>query len=60
VVVSTGLTLEEMDEVFGATKGYLAAADQERQDAIFRRLGLFNDEKVQDRKSDEESNEKKE
>jgi len=60
VVVSIGLTLEEMDEVFGATKGYLAAADQERQDAIFRRLGLFNDEKVQDRKSDEESNEKKE
>ena len=53
----TGLTLEEMDDVFG--DGGLAVADQERQDAIFRKLGLFNDTKVVDeRKSDEDSNEK--
>jgi len=38
-----GLTLEEMDEVFGDAKG-MALADQERQDAIHRRLGLFTDE----------------
>ena len=37
-----GLTLEEMDEVFGASEG-LAAADQARQDAILRRLGLLDD-----------------
>lgn len=37
----------------------LAVADQERQDAIFRKLGLFNDTKVaEERKSDEDSNEK--
>jgi hypothetical protein len=35
--------LEEMDEVFGDSKG-LAFADQERQDAIHRRLGLFTDD----------------
>jgi hypothetical protein len=34
-----GLTLEEMDEVFGSSKG-LAAEDLERQAAINRRLGL--------------------
>lgn len=46
-----------MDDVFG--DGGLAVADQERQDAIFRKLGLFNDTKVVDeRKSDEDSNEK--
>lgn len=33
-----GLTLEEMDEVFGSVG--LAAADQERQEAIAQRLGL--------------------
>ncbi|KAF8149903.1 general substrate transporter [Crassisporium funariophilum] len=54
-----GLTLEEMDDVFGSSEG-LAAADQERQDAIFRRLGLFTDYKAsEDRKSDEESHEGK-
>jgi len=49
-----GLTLEEMDEVFGSSQN-LAAADQERQEAIFRRLGLMNDAKIVERKSDEES-----
>ncbi|CAA7267023.1 unnamed protein product [Cyclocybe aegerita] len=48
-----GLTLEEMDEVFGATQS-LAVADQERQNAIFRRLGLITED-LKDRKSDEES-----
>ncbi|KDR76257.1 hypothetical protein GALMADRAFT_139982 [Galerina marginata CBS 339.88] len=54
-----GLTLEEMDDLFGGTQS-LAAADQARQDAIFRRLGLFNDSKNTERKgdSDEESQEK--
>ncbi len=39
-----GLTLEEMDEVFGSIG--LAAADQERQAAINRRIGLsqYDDE----------------
>lgn len=32
-----------MDEVFGDSKG-LALADQERQDVIHRRLGLFTDD----------------
>lgn len=40
-----GLTLEEMDDVFGASEG-LAAADQARQDEIGRRLGLINDHDV--------------
>lgn len=33
-----GLSLEEMDEIFGSQG--LAAADQERQDAINHRIGL--------------------
>jgi sugar porter (SP) family MFS transporter len=50
-----GLTLEEMDDVFSTTQS-LAVADQERQNAIFRRLGLFNDSKgTEERKSDAES-----
>ncbi|KAF8968160.1 general substrate transporter [Flammula alnicola] len=54
-----GLTLEEMDDVFGAGKR-LAVADQERQNAIFQKLGLFNDSKDPgDRKSDDESNTEK-
>jgi len=53
-----GLTLEEMDDVFGAAKG-LAAEDQARQEAIFRRLGLFKDEKSEDHKSDAESGNEK-
>lgn len=40
--IHQGLTLEEMDEVFGDQKG-LAIADQERQDAIHRQLGLLHD-----------------
>ena len=49
---STGLTLEEMDDVFGAGKK-IAVEDQARQDAIMQRLGLFhNNEK--ERRSDEE------
>lgn len=42
-----------MDDVFGDGQR-LAAADQARQDAIFRKLGLFNDTKTE-RKSDDES-----
>jgi hypothetical protein len=34
-----GLTLEEMDDVFGDREG-LAVADQERQNAIADRIGL--------------------
>ncbi|KAF5381952.1 hypothetical protein D9615_004355 [Tricholomella constricta] len=48
-----GLTLEEMDDVFGSSKG-LAVADQQRQTAIYRRLGLLVDTKILDRISDEE------
>ncbi|KAF9533820.1 general substrate transporter [Crepidotus variabilis] len=48
-----GLTLEEMDGVFGATAG-LAVVDQERQTAIFRRLGLLHDD-VTDHASDEKT-----
>jgi hypothetical protein len=39
--VFPGLTLEEMDEVFGDTTG-LAKSDLERQEAINRRLGLLD------------------
>lgn len=49
-----GLTLEEMDDVFGATDG-LAAADQARQDVIHRRLGLVHDSATGSEKKDEES-----
>lgn len=46
-----GRTLEEMDEVFGSQG--LAAADEERQQAIHRRIGLdaygfIGDEKTDD------------
>ncbi|KAG5637167.1 hypothetical protein H0H81_005570 [Sphagnurus paluster] len=47
-----GLTLEEMDEVFGSSKG-LALADQERQAAIHRRLGLLVDTEVSEHVSGE-------
>lgn len=38
---SLGLTLEEMDGVFGDSTG-LAKSDLERQEAIHRRLGLLD------------------
>ncbi|KII89985.1 hypothetical protein PLICRDRAFT_174787 [Plicaturopsis crispa FD-325 SS-3] len=38
---TSNLSLEEMDEVFGDTEG-LAAADQQRQAAIAKRIGLDN------------------
>lgn len=51
-----GLTLEEMDDVFGSSG--LAAADQQRQDDINKRIGLdafdyadgsnINDKRVDD------------
>ncbi|KAJ6576513.1 general substrate transporter [Mycena vulgaris] len=37
-----GVTLEEMEEVFGSTEG-IAMEDQARLDSIHRRLGLFTD-----------------
>jgi len=37
-----GVTLEEMEDVFGSTDG-IAVEDQARLDAIHRRLGLFDD-----------------
>ncbi|KAH6909068.1 sugar transporter [Coprinopsis sp. MPI-PUGE-AT-0042] len=50
-----GLTLEEMDLVFGATEG-LAAVEQARLDAIHRRLGLLHDSApASEKKKDEES-----
>jgi hypothetical protein len=48
----TGLTLEEMDELFGSSRG-LAKADVERQLAIQRRLGLLSS--YPDEKSDHKS-----
>ena len=47
-----------MDDVFGASEG-LAAADQERQDVILRRLGLFDDH-LAEKKVDEENGSVKE
>ncbi|KAF5313019.1 hypothetical protein D9619_003853 [Psilocybe cf. subviscida] len=48
-----GLTLEEMDSVFGA--GNLAVQDQARQDAIMQRLGLYQgNESVKKQSSDAE------
>lgn len=47
-----------MDEVFGASEG-LAAADQARQDDIFRRLGLLDDSTTE-KKTDAESGSVKE
>ncbi|KAG6908544.1 hypothetical protein DXG01_004177 [Tephrocybe rancida] len=52
-----GLSLEEMDDVFGSSKG-LAIADQQRQEAIYRRLGLLVDN--EDRLSDEKASSTKE
>ncbi|KAG6842306.1 hypothetical protein C0991_010594 [Blastosporella zonata] len=46
-----GLTLEEMDEVFGSSSG-LAAADLRRQEAIYRRLGLLVDDEKSNEKAD--------
>ena len=43
-----GLTLEEMDEVFGSVG--LAAADQERQEAINRRIGLTTYDEVHEKR----------
>lgn len=55
-----GLTLEEMDEVFGDSRG-LALADQERQYAIHRRLGLFTDDpKSPEEKGSQERDSKEE
>jgi len=48
-----GITLEEMEEVFGSTTG-LALEDQTRLDTIHRRLGLFTDT-PQDTKHDAEA-----
>lgn len=53
-----GLTLEEMDEVFGASEG-LASADQARQDAIYKRLGLIVDGSSKDAESGKSSHEEK-
>ncbi|KAF8656245.1 hypothetical protein AX16_002681 [Volvariella volvacea WC 439] len=47
-----GLTLEEMDDVFGSGTG-MAVADQRRQEAIYRRLGLIQDLPDVKRTSDE-------
>jgi hypothetical protein len=47
-----------MDDVFGASEG-LAAADQERQDTIMRRLGLLDDH-LDEKKVDEENGSVKE
>nr|GAT60721.1 general substrate transporter [Mycena chlorophos] len=49
-----GVTLEEMEEVFGNTTG-LAAEDAARMDAINRRLGLITDG-VDEKKQDPEAN----
>lgn len=54
-----GLTLEEMDDLFGNSQG-LAKADEERQLAIHRRLGLINsysDEKADHKSLQEEKSE---
>ncbi|KAJ7903488.1 general substrate transporter [Mycena olivaceomarginata] len=48
-----GVSLEEMEEVFGSTTG-IARQDQDRLDAIHRRLGLFTDS-PQDTKNDVEA-----
>ncbi|KAJ7126953.1 general substrate transporter [Mycena epipterygia] len=48
-----GVTLEEMEEVFGSTTG-IAMEDQTRLDNIHRRLGLFTDS-PQDTKNDPEA-----
>lgn len=48
-----GVTLEEMEDVFGNTDG-LATADLARLDAIYRRLGLVSDTHAHNEKNDEE------
>lgn len=47
-----GLTLEEMDEVFGDSTG-LAASDEERSIAIQKRLGLFGEDEKASKNSEE-------
>ncbi|KAG8788323.1 hypothetical protein FRB91_009120 [Serendipita sp. 411] len=64
---TSGLTLEEMDTVFGAGGDGLAKEDQQRQEEIYRRLGLTDrspspDEKgkSRDEKATEEHQEHRE
>jgi len=51
-----GVTLEEMEEVFGVTGHNLAVEDQQRLDAIHRKIGLITD----DPKADERASNEKE
>lgn len=51
-----GVTLEEMEEVFGVTGQNLAVEDQQRLDAIHRKIGLITDDpKGDERVSDEKA-----
>lgn len=51
-----GVTLEEMEEVFGVTGHNLAVEDQQRLDAIHRKIGLITDDlKADERTSDEKA-----
>lgn len=55
---TSGLTLEEMDTVFGSEGESMAKEDQERQAEIYRRLGLIgeaSDEKVHEKATTEHS-----
>jgi MFS family permease len=56
-----GVTLEEMEEVFGVTGHNLAVEDQQRLDAIHRKIGLITDSDNKSASSQDEeraSNEK--
>ncbi|KAK7463909.1 hypothetical protein VKT23_007245 [Stygiomarasmius scandens] len=48
-----GVTLEEMEEVFGSTGKNLAVEDQKRLDAIHQRLGLIDDFSPKDSHDDD-------
>ncbi|KIK63035.1 hypothetical protein GYMLUDRAFT_41339 [Collybiopsis luxurians FD-317 M1] len=49
-----GVTLEEMEEVFGATGHNLAVEDAHRLEAIHRKLGLVTDENADGKLSNDE------
>jgi len=53
-----GVTLEEMEEVFGVTEQNLAAEDARRLDAIHRKIGLVTDDSPLESDSKHDADEK--
>jgi len=54
-----GVTLEEMEEVFGGTGHNLAVEDQQRLDAIHRKIGLITDDNKSDSQDEHRASDEK-